>query len=265
MIFINEKSQVSTLISELNKNNVPYLILGKGSNVLISDEGFFGVTLVFGENFSKIEFADDNFVTCDAGVGLTFLAKKACEKSLTGLEFAYGIPASVGGAVFMNAGAYGGEISDIIVSVTAVDILGNEKIFAQNELDLSYRHSVFCENDYTIISATFKLETGNSAEIKSKMQELMLKRKEKQPLEFPSAGSTFKRPDGAFAAKLIEDCGLKGVNIGGAKVSEKHSGFVINYNKATFFDVVNLIKHIKKVVLEKTGYNLECEVKIISK
>ncbi len=263
LIFVNSYESVAELIVACKKYDIPYFVLGKGSNVLISNQGISGVVFLFGEDFSQIKFLPDDKIYCQAGAMLSKLSFNAYKKGFTGLEFAHGIPGSVGGAVFMNAGAYGGEIYDVIESVVAVDLLGNVKTFEKDELQFSYRHSIFCENNYVILSAIFELKKGDNKEIKAKMDEFACKRKEKQPLEFPSAGSTFKRPDGAFAGKLIEDCGLKGKKNGGAMVSDKHCGFVVNYDNATFFDVKELIEFIQKEVLEQTGYKLETEVKII--
>ena len=187
----------------------------------------------------------------------------ALDNSLSGLEFAFGIPGNLGGAVYMNAGAYGGEMKDVLYSCTHIDSDGNIGTLTKDQLDLGYRRSAYTDNGYTIISATLKLQKGDKTEIKEAMNDKLRRRKEKQPLEFPSAGSTFKRPEGYFAGALIEDCNLKGYTIGGAQVSEKHAGFVINRGGATSTDILNLIKHIQNTVFEKHGVKLETEVKII--
>lgn len=250
------------LIPFAAKNDIPYFILGKGSNILADDNGTSAV--IFKLNGSEPELTGENTVRCFAGVSLVKLCGFALENELGGLEFAYGIPGSVGGAVYMNAGAYGGEIKDVISSVTALDKDGNIREYSADELELSYRHSRFTHSGEVILSAEFKLSKADKDSIKARMNELMEKRRSKQPLEFPSAGSTFKRPQGAFAAQLIEECGLKGFTVGNAQVSEKHSGFVINRGGASFDDVMAVIAKVKQTVEEKTGYKLECEPIIIS-
>lgn len=250
------------LIPFAAKNNIPYFILGKGSNILADDKGTNAV--IFRINGSEPELIGENTIRCFAGVPLVKLCGFALENELGGLEFAYGIPGSVGGAVYMNAGAYGGEMKDVISSVTALDRDGNVREYSAEELELSYRHSRFTRSGEVILSADIKLAKGDKDCIKARMNELMEKRRAKQPLEFPSAGSTFKRPQGAFAAQLIEECGLKGLSVGNAQVSEKHSGFVINRGGASFDDVMSVIAMVKQTVEEKTGYKLECEPIIIS-
>lgn len=263
VIEINTEKSLAALVKYCNEKDLPYLIIGKGSNMLCDDKGFEGVAFHIGTEFSEITLLDENIIEVEAGCSLMKLCKFALDNSLSGLEFAYGIPGTVGGAVFMNAGAYGGEIKDVLRTVECVDTTGNIHKMNANELDLSYRHSVFHDNNHIVTKATFKLEKGDKAEISNKMTELMGRRKEKQPLEYPNAGSTFKRPEGQFAGKLIQDCGLKGFSVGGAMVSEKHSGFVINYDNATCEDVKKLIEEVQRTVKEKTGYFLECEVKLI--
>lgn len=250
------------LIPFAAKYDIPYFILGKGSNVLADDEPTDLV--IFRLSGSVPEKADENTIRCFAGVPLVKLCGFALENELSGLEFAYGIPGSVGGAVFMNAGAYGGEMKDVLSSVTALDRDGNIREYSADELEMSYRRSRFTDSGEVILSAEFKLKKGDKDSIKARMSELMDKRRTKQPLEFPSAGSTFKRPQGAFAAQLIEECGLKGFSVGNAQVSEKHSGFVINKGGASFDDVMAVIAKVKETVAEKTGYKLECEPIIIS-
>ncbi len=244
------------------KNGIKYYILGKGSNVLVSDEGLRGVVVVISSAFSQITESEDG-IYCEAGTSLTKLCTYAREHELTGLEFAYGIPGSVGGAVYMNAGAYGGEMKDVVVSCDYLDENFEAKTMSLEDMKLSYRRSVFCEKDYIILGALFKLQKGNKAEITAKMSELMEKRRSKQPLEYPSAGSTFKRPEGDFAGRLIEVSGLKGFTCGGAQVSEKHSGFVINKGGATCEDVKNVISAVKEQVYKDSGIMLECEVLIL--
>lgn len=263
LISINADSSAGRLFSFAHENGIPYLIIGKGSNMLISDKGFDGVVFLSGNDFSGIRLVDDRTIECSAGLPLARAAYVAYENSLTGFEFSWGIPGSVGGAVFMNAGAYGGEIKDIILSAECVDGNGEHHIFSADELELGYRESIFSNNGWFITKATFRLEKGDKDKIKARMDELLKRRKDKQPLEYGSAGSTFKRPEGSYAALLIEECGLKGTHVGDAEVSTKHSGFVINKGNASFDDVMELIRIVKKTVLEKTGYNLECEVRIV--
>ncbi len=243
-------------------NDIKYYILGKGSNVLVSDEGLRGVVIVISSEFSEITESEDG-IYCEAGASLTKLCTYAKEKELTGLEFAYGIPGTVGGAIYMNAGAYGGEMKDVVVSCDYLDENFEAKTMSFEDMKLSYRHSIFSEKNYIILGALFKLEKGNKAEITAKMSELMEKRRSKQPLEYPSAGSTFKRPEGDFAGRLIEVSGLKGFTCGGAQVSEKHSGFVINKGGATCEDVKNVISGVKEKVYKDSGVMLECEVLIL--
>ena len=223
LIEINSEKAIAELVKICNDENIRYLILGKGSNMLCDDKGFDGVVLHIGTDFANVEIIGDDTLMADAGCNLSKLCKIALDNSLSGLEFAYGIPGTVGGAVFMNAGAYGGEIKDILQEVNCVDSVGNIHTLSAEKLDLSYRHSIFHENGWIVTSAVFKLKKGSKEEIKSKMDDLIGRRKDKQPLEYPNAGSTFKRPVGQFAGRLIQDCGLKGFSVGGAMISEKHS------------------------------------------
>ena len=255
--------QISVLVRFAKEHNIRLLPLGKGSNVLVPDEGLKDIVLHFGQSFSNIELFDDETIYCQAGTSLTKLCHFALEHSLTGLEFAYGIPGSVGGAVFMNAGAYGGEMKDILLYADHFDENGAAGRFSGEELELSYRHSVYSEKDYFITGAAFHLHKGDQLEIKTRMEELLSKRYEKQPMDKPSAGSTFKRPEGAFASALIDQCGLKGLRVGGASVSTKHAGFVINDEQATCRDVLELMDLIRKKVQKETGYCLESEIKIL--
>ncbi len=264
LISVNSCESAGELISLCNLTNTPYLILGKGSNMLICDEGFDGIVFLIGKDFSGVRLIDETTIECDAGTPLAQAVYFAYQHELTGFEFAWGIPGTVGGAVFMNAGAYGGEISDIILSTQQLDKNGESSAFNKDQLDLGYRHSVFSGGDYLITKAVFRLKKGDKMAIRERMDHLMFRRKDKQPLEFPSAGSTFKRPEGSFASLLIEQCGLKGMHVGDAEVSKKHSGFVINKGNATFKDIIQLIEQVKTIVFEKTGYKLDCEVRIIS-
>ncbi len=262
MVFPDTEEKFSSIIKNINVLSVPMLIIGKGSNMLISDNGFRGVVINTCK-FDKIYLADETTIICQSGASLSRLCRFALENSLTGLEFAFGIPGTAGGAAYMNAGAYGGEMVDVLVSCEHLLPDGTKASFSGSDLDLSYRHSAYCDSNLFILSLTLKLEKGNPGEIKAKMDELMSKRKDKQPLEFPSAGSTFKRPEGYFAAALLDECGLKGYSVGGAQVSKKHAGFVINKGNATATDVINLINHCQKTVKELKGVHIEPEIKII--
>lgn len=257
--------QVSAAVRFCKENGVKLFPLGKGSNLLVSDEGVSGIVLHFGRDMSEMRLLDEETIYCEAGASLAKLCGFALENSLTGLEFAYGIPGSVGGAVFMNAGAYGGEIKDVILYAEHIDENGERGVFEGGTLEMSYRHSVYSSKKYIITSAVFRLKKGDKAEIKAKMDELLGKRFDKQPMDKPSAGSTFKRPEGAFASALIDQCGLKGFTVGGAQVSEKHAGFVINKGGATCADVLELIKQVQDKVKTDTGFTLEPEVEILKK
>lgn len=259
--FVSVKNidELKGVISLCRSLNVPYLLIGNGSNLLVSDCGIKGAVIRLEGEFKRITIDGEN-ITAGAGASLTKLCSDALKASLTGLEFGYGIPGSVGGAAYMNAGAYGGEMKDVVVSCTHLDENLNVGKFALSDLDLSYRHSAYMKGEYIILSVNFKLKKGESSEIKARMEELMQKRMDKQPLDYPSAGSVFKRPEGAFAAALIEECGLKGRSVGGAQVSEKHSGFIINKGGATCKDVLDLVKIIQDEVKEKTGYELYREI-----
>ncbi len=252
---VEELSQLLPLVSE----NTPFFIFGKGSNLLIDDEGINAIAIMLGNDFSDYEIKDD-MIICEAGMSLTRLCTIAYENGLSGLEFAYGIPGTVGGAAYMNAGAYGGEMKDVIVYCEHLDYDGKLHTINNDELSFSYRHSFYTGKQLCITKIAVKLSPCQPEKIKARMDELINRRRDKQPLEYPSAGSTFKRPEGAFAAQLIEECGLKGLSIGGAMVSKKHSGFIINFNNATCKDVLSLIRKVKEVVKDKTGYNLECEI-----
>lgn len=258
--------QLTALYRFMNENDIKNILLGRGSNVLIADEGYDGAIVLLSE-ISSIDFSvtDDNWIVAGAGASMLKLASFAQQNGLSGLEFAHGIPGSVGGGVYMNAGAYGGEISQILRSCLIFDkSLGTLFVAEADECEFSYRHSIFMENkDLLVIFATFELQDGDPDEIRAKMDEYKAKRIASQPLEYPSAGSTFKRPEGHFAGKLIEDCGLKGYSIGGAQVSEKHAGFVINRGGASANDVKEIVKHIQKTVKEKFDVSLECEIEFV--
>lgn len=249
---------LKAILKAVKDYNMPYFILGKGSNLLVSDKGIRGVVISL---LGLDEIAvDGDTITVGAGLALAKLCMVALENSLTGLEFAYGIPGSVGGALYMNAGAYGGEMSQVVVSATVLDKNGEIKEVALDDMKLSYRTSTFKTNGDIILSVKFSLNKGEKTLIKEKMDDLMSRRKDKQPLEYGSAGSTFKRPTGYFAGALIEKNNFKGVSVGGAMVSQKHAGFVINYKNATANDVLALMEKIKAKVLEQDGVLLEPEV-----
>ncbi len=254
---------LSAVLKECAKRKIEPLIIGNGSNLLIPDEGINRPVIKLSDGFDKIELLDETTIKCGAGVTLSKLCIFALEHSLTGLEFAFGIPGTAGGGAYMNAGAYGGEMKDVLVCCEHIDRYGNIGTYENDELNLSYRHSIYTDTNNVIISLTLKLKKGNKTEIKAKMDELLGKRKAKQPLDFPSAGSVFKRPEGYFAAALIEECGLKGRTVGGAQVSEKHSGFIINIGNATTENILDLIKIVQDTVYEKKGIRLECEVKAV--
>lgn len=253
-----DENQLKEVIFKLKSLEIPYFILGKGSNLLVSDKGIRGAVICL-DGFNKIT-ADGEIITVGAGVKLARLCTAALENSLSGLEFAYGIPGSVGGALYMNAGAYGGEMSQVVLSARVLSENGDIKEIDIGDMCLGYRTSVFKTNGDIILSVKVTLKKGNVAEIKAKMDDFMQRRKDKQPLEYPSAGSTFKRPEGYFAGALIEKNNLKGVCVGGAMVSVKHAGFVINYKDATASDVKMLMKKIQAVVKENDGVILEPEV-----
>lgn len=254
--------EAARVIRFCRDNDVKLTIMGNGSNMLVSDEGIKGVVLRIAAPMTDVKI-EGTTVTAKCGVLLSALASKALEAELSGLEFASGIPGTLGGGVFMNAGAYGGEMKDVIVSVNYLDENGNLCTAYQDELDLSYRHSMFSKRKCVILSCVMELEKGNYETIKEKMADYSQRRRDKQPLNMPSAGSTFKRPEGYFAGKLIQDAGLSGYSVGGAQVSEKHAGFVVNTGDATAKDVCDLIAHIQKTVMEKFGVMLEPEVRVI--
>ncbi len=256
------REQLSVLLNALRKMHQEFLVIGNGSNLLVSDQGTQMVVIRLSGEFAQIQSVENKLIA-GGGAQLAALCKKAAELSLTGLEFAYGIPGSIGGAVYMNAGAYGGEMKDVLEYVQVMDLRGNIRELTLEDLQMGYRTSALQHQTGVLIQAVFRLSPGNREEIQTKMEDILGRRKEKQPLEYPSAGSTFKRPQGAYAAALIEECGLKGQRVGGAMVSPKHSGFLINYDHATCKDVEELIALVQKTVRIQTGFSLECEVKKI--
>lgn len=259
LVSVNNIDELSFVISLCREYSRDYLILGNGSNLLVNDEGLNKVVIRLCGDFKQI-LIDGTSVKCGAGVTLSKLCTFSLANSLSGLEFAYGIPGTLGGAVYMNAGAYGGEIKDVICSVTHLNTDGEVETVNADDAKLSYRHSIYKENGFVILGAEFKLTADNKDDIKARMDDFMNRRITKQPLEFPSAGSVFKRPVGAYAGALIEQCGFKGYSVGDAQVSEKHSGFIINRGDATCQDVLRLINEIQTKVQSQTGYFLEREI-----
>ena len=252
--------EVKKVIDLCRRESFPYYIIGNGSNLLVSDQGYRGVVLQIYKEMSYIE-VEENVVVAQAGALLSAIANKALENGLTGFEFAAGIPGTLGGACVMNAGAYGGEMKDVLEEVTALTEEGEVLTIPKENLELGYRTSIIARKGYTVLEARIQLRGGEKEAIKSLMEELKDKRVSKQPLEYPSAGSTFKRPEGYFAGKLIQDAGLRGFSVGGAQVSEKHCGFVINRENATAADVAELMRQVSARVEEEFGVKLEPEVK----
>ncbi|MCM8710159.1 UDP-N-acetylmuramate dehydrogenase [Clostridium sp. SYSU_GA19001] len=253
--------EVVKIIKLCNDKNVPYYIVGKGSNLLVKDGGFRGVVI----KLTKLDNikVDNNKIIVQCGAELCKVSDAALKNSLTGFEFACGIPGTVGGAVTMNAGAYNGEISQVIQSALVADKEGNLITLNKEQLELGYRMSAVQKYGYTVLEVTFELSKGDYSKIKERIDDLTRRREEKQPLEYPSAGSTFKRPEGHFTGKLIEDCALKGYKLGGAQISDKHAGFVINKENATAKDILNLIEYIQATVKERFNVDLHPEVRII--
>lgn len=261
-----DREQLKKLLYFIRQQQLNVWYVGNGSNLLVSDEGLDGVVILLDALFDGEIVVQNNILEAPAGKKLSAVCTAACTAALTGLEFAWGIPGSIGGAVYMNAGAYGGEMKDRLLWVEYLNRDGEVVRLEKEQLGLSYRHSCFMTQEYEgacILRAAFLLEAKEKAAIQSEMDRIMAQRKEKQPLEYPSAGSTFKRPQGAFAAKLIDDCGLRGLTVGGAQVSTKHAGFVVNIGGASCQDVLALTEKIKACVKEKTGYELELEVKVL--
>ena len=262
-VFLNSEESAVQIISFCRDKFIKHAVLGNGSNIIAEDKFFDGVVVIIGNDYSRINYIRDGIIECESGLMLSKLCVAAKNEGLTGLEFAYGIPGTVGGALYMNAGAYGGEMSDIVVSADYLDTDGIVKTILAENMDLSYRHSAFMNSGRIILRVKIKLKKGVVGDIEQKMEELINCRREKQPLNYPSAGSTFKRPEGAFAAALIDECGLKGVSVGDAQVSEKHSGFVINKGHATYNDIMELVSIVKEKVKADTGYELELEPEIL--
>ena len=264
LIKIATIEELKKMIKYTQQNNIPIFILGNGSNLLISDNGIKGIVLKIEIKKLEIEEANNKFnIKVGAGEKLGELAQKLANKEASGFEFASGIPGTIGGAVRMNAGAHGSEMKDIVKNITYMTRDGNIQIISNEEAKFEYRNSIFSQNDYIILEAEIQLRKGNPEEIKSKMDEYAKYRKEKQPIEYPSAGSTFKRGNDFITAKLIDECGLKGYQIGGAQVSEKHAGFIINKGSATAEDVKQLMKYVEEQVYNKFGKKIETEIEII--
>lgn len=253
---------LKSVIDYLNKEDYPYYVIGNGSNLLVKDSGYKGAIIRITTGFNDCDI-QGNTVVAGAGMMLARLSAIACENGLKGMEFASGIPGTLGGAVTMNAGAYGGEMSQVLKYVKVMDSDGNIFTLNADELNLGYRHSIIMEKQMIVLEACVVLDRGDTQEIKNEMNELAAKRKEKQPLEYPSAGSTFKRPEGYFAGKLIMDAGLRGKMHGGAQVSEKHCGFIVNRHNATATDIIELMKEVTDCVYDKFGVKLEPEVRIL--
>lgn len=258
-IKMTDSNSLPTLLGYLNRVELPYFIMGNGSNLLVSDQGYAGIIIQFAEGFSDIR-VEGCRLYAKAGAAMSEVSKAACENELSGLEFAAGIPGTVGGGVVMNAGAYDGEIKQVVESVTVLDYEGNKLELSNDTMEFGYRTSAIKYNPFIVTECCFLLKKGDKSAISSKMEDFQTRRKVKQPLEYPSAGSTFKRPEGYYAGKLITDAGLRGARVGGAQVSEKHSGFIINADNATASDISRLIAHVQEEVYNQFSVRLETEV-----
>ena len=265
-LFVNiaDARQLALVLQAAGRAEVPWMVIGNGSNLLVSDLGIEGAVLHL-SGMDGISYNGSCEITCGAGLRLSQLCVFAAENGLQGLEFAWGIPGTVGGAVYMNAGAYDSEMRNVVASCVVLDPQGEEHILAAEELDFGYRSSIFQKQPYIVTAVTVRLQPGDGAQIRAKMEEIFTRRKQKQPLEYPSAGSVFKRPQGNYAGTMIEACGLKGFTVGGAQVSEKHAGFIINTGSATASDVKRVIEHVQNEVFLKYSVRLEPEIKCIGK
>lgn len=262
--FVPEKEEeIEEALEFAREKELPFYVIGKGSNILFSDQGYDGVIIEIGKGLENIEIREDGTVAAQAGISLAQMASRLAAAGLTGFEFASGIPGTLGGGIAMNAGAYGGEMKDCIRSAKVLTPEGNILVLDKNQLELGYRTSVIQKQEYLVLEGEFAFEHGDIETIQAKMKELNQRRRDKQPLEYPSAGSTFKRPEGYFAGKLIEDAGLRGYRVGDAQVSEKHCGFVVNRGQATAAEVAQLIRDVQDKVMEQFGVMLEPEVRII--
>ena len=262
LVKVNNEEQLKQLLIFNNENNIKTTVIGLGSNLLITDKGIRGCVLVLADNYDDIKL-NGTEISVLAGTSLNKAAKYSIAHGLTGMEEISGIPGSVGGAVSMNAGAYGKEIKDVCISVKAFDLAGNEYNFTNDQMNFSYRHSKIFDQDLIVSSATFKLQNDDKNEAMEKYEDYTNRRETKQPLDKKSAGSTFKRPEGSYASKLIDECGLRGYRVGDCQVSEKHCGFIINAGEATSADMLAFIEEVAGIVYEKTGFKLEREVKLI--
>lgn len=261
MLFPESEEQIAEIVKCAADNKIRLIAVGNGSNLLVADKGIDAAVIVLDKHFSDVR-VEGTKIYAQSGASLMKVCRAALDAGLTGLEFAYGIPGSCGGAAFMNAGAYGGEMKDVLEQCRHIAPDGSRGVLNANELDLAYRHSAYYDNGCIITGIVLKLEKGDKEQIREKMEDLLGRRKAKQPLEYPSAGSTFKRPPGYFAGALIEECSLKGKQIGGAQVSEKHAGFVINKGGATCKDVLDLCRFCSDTVYRKKGVKLEMEVRV---
>ena len=259
----DSREQIAMALTFASREGIPLMVLGAGSNILFADEGYPGAVLHLGGAFAQISRDGKDIISCQTGAKLSELCEFAQNCGLAGLEFAYGIPGTVGGAIYMNAGAYGGQMEDAVQSVDFVDSKGSPSTFTNQQIAFSYRHSAFMGMSGALTGGTFKLTPAPPGEIRQRMDDYMARRAEKQPLEYPSAGSTFKRPQGNYASALIDQCGLKGLRVGGAGVSEKHAGFIVNLGRATCKDVLELIGQVQHRVKAQTGYELEREVQVV--
>ena len=257
--------EVPEAIRFAREKKLPFYLIGRGSNILVGDGGYDGVIIEIGKGLEKIECRPDGTVEAQAGISLARMASRLADRGLTGFEFASGIPGTLGGAITMNAGAYGGEIKDCIKSATVLTESGDRLVLDKEKMELGYRSSIVQKEQYIVLLAIFSFEKGEPEQIKAQMKELNRKRREKQPLEYPSAGSTFKRPEGYYAGKLIEDAGLRGYRVGDAQVSEKHCGFVVNRGHATAAQIRQLMQDVQDTVKEKFQVDLEPEVRMIGK
>lgn len=262
VVYPESEEQISQIVKCCRAYDIRLITIGNGSNLLVADEGIDACVMILDDHFAQIRMLDDETIFVTAGTMLIKVCRFALEHSLTGLEFAYGIPGSCGGGAFMNAGAYGGEMKDVLYKCTHIDSEGNQGSLEGDALKLSYRHSAYYDNGCIITGLYLKLKKGDKTEIKAKMDDLLSRRRDKQPVEFPSAGSTFKRPEGNFAGALIQQCNLKGKSVGGAQISEKHAGFVINKGGATCADVLSLCSLCSDTVYKETGVRLEMEIRV---
>lgn len=263
-VFILPKThtQLLNLLRFNHQNNIDTTVIGNGTNLLITDKGIRGCVVYLADNYEEIKITDDK-ISVTSGMSLSKCAKISFKYGLSGMEEISGIPGTIGGAVAMNAGAYGGEMKDIIESTTVIDKKGNVRVYPNNEMHFSYRHSRIFEEELIVSSVVLKLKKGNMEQILEKYEDFTNRRTSKQPLEKKSAGSTFKRPEGSYASKLIDECGLRGFSIGDCQVSEKHCGFIINNGNATCDQMLSFIEEVAKIVYEKTGFKLEREVKLV--